>query len=199
MDGALKAGDRAQELVRQILAFSRQDDRRPRQVDLQVIITEALQLARAMVPATIEIHRDLDTACGIVVVDPTHMNQIIVNLAANAVDALKGKTGLLEVKLYRVVVEEHSTACAPELDPGSYARLTVHDNGYGMDDQTMAHIFDPFFTTKEIGEGTGMGLSVVHDIVAGYGGAVVVSSEVGHGASFEIYLPLAEVEGEDEA
>ena len=185
LDGVIEASERAKELVRQILAFSRQDEPSPRRIDLSVVAEEALRLIRATLPSTIEIRHKLDPNCGGVVADPTQIHQVIVNLAANAADAMEGRPGLLEVGLDRAVVT-----------PGSYARLTVSDTGRGMDARTRRRIFDPFFTTKEIGLGTGMGLAVVHGIVTSYGGTIVVSSEAGRGTRFEIYLPSIAVESE---
>jgi PAS domain S-box-containing protein len=190
LEGVLEAGARAKDLVRQILAFSRQDEVRPRPIDTQSIVSEALRLARATLPATVVIRQSLDTACGPVLVDPTHVHQIILNLASNGADAMKEKGGLLDVSLDQVIADDKLMARFPQLAPGPYARLTVRDTGHGMDERTLGRIFDPFFTTKDRDAGTGMGLAVVHGIVTGYHGVIDVSSEWSHGTTFEIYLPI---------
>ncbi len=149
-------------------------------------------------PTTIEIHQSLDAACGPVLVDPTHVHQILLNLGSNAADAMREKGGLLDVRLDRVNADDRLIARFPQLAPGPYARLTVRDTGSGMDEPTLGRIFDPFFTTKESGVGTGMGLAAVHGIVSGYRGAIEVASKPGRGTTFEIYLPIWTDEGEEE-
>ena len=190
LEGVLEAGERAQELVQQILAFSRQDKPHPHLIDLQHTVTGALRLVRATLPATITVRQSLDEISQPVLADPTHVHQIILNLASNAADAMKANGGLLDIRLDQVIAEDQMIARVPELSPGPYSRLTVRDTGCGMDDRILDRIFDPFFTTKEVGVGTGMGLAAVHGIVRRYGGAIDVSSELGRGSTFEIYLPL---------
>ena len=196
LEGVLEAGERAQELVRQILAFSRQDTARPHPVDLQHVLTGAIRLVRATLPATIAIRQNLDEISRPVLVDPTHVHQIFLNLASNAADAMKENGGLLDVRLDQVIADDRLIARLPELAPDPYARLTVRDTGCGMDDRILGRIFDPFFTTKDVGVGTGMGLAAVHGVVESYSGAIDVSSRLGRGTTFEIYLPLWA--GEDE-
>ncbi len=196
LEGVLEAGERAQELVRQILAFSRQDEAHPHPVDLQHVLTGAIRLVRATLPATIAIRQNLDKISRPVLVDPTHGHQIFLNLASNAADAMKENGGLLDVRLDQVIADDRLIARLPELAPGPYARLTVRDTGCGMDNRILGRIFDPFFTTKEVGVGTGMGLAAVHGVVESYSGAIDVSSRLGRGTTFEIYLPLWA--GEDE-
>ena len=197
LEGVLEAGERAQELVRQILAFSRQDEAHPHPVDLQHVLTGAIRLVRATLPATIAIRQTLDKISRPVLVDPTHVHQIFLNLASNAADAMKENGGLLDVRLDQVIADDRLIARLPELTPGPYARLTVRDTGCGMDDRILGRIFDPFFTTKEVGVGTGMGLAAVHGIVESYSGAIDVSSSLGRGTTFEIYLPLWAGENEE--
>ena len=193
--GVLEAGEYAADLVRQILVFGRQDEIRPRVLDLQDALASALELVRATLPATIEIHQSLDTACGSVMVDPTHVHQILLNLAANAADAMSEKGGRLVVRLDQVDIDDQPRGRVPPLAPGPYARLTVRDTGCGIDDRILDRIFDPFFTTKDVAAGTGMGLAVIHSIVSGYRGAIDVSRNRGRGSTFEIYLPIWTGEG----
>ena len=190
LEGVLEAGERAGDLVQQILAFGRRDEIRPRALDMRDALTAALKLVRATLPAMIEIHQSLDTACGPVLADPTHVHQILLNLASNAADAMTEKGGLLDVRLDRVIADDRLIARFSQLAPGPYVRLTVRDTGSGMDERTLARIFDPFFTTKDRDAGTGMGLAAVHGIVSGYRGAIDVSSKPGRGTTFEIYLPI---------
>ena len=195
LEGVLEAGESAADLVRQILVFGRQDEIRPRVIDLQDTLASILTLVRASLPATIEIHHSLDTACGPVMADPTHLHQILLNLASNAADAMQEKGGLLDVRLDLVNTDDRLMAHFPQLTPGPYARLTVRDTGCGIDDQILGRIFDPFFTTKDKDAGTGMGLAAVHGIISSYHGAIDVSSERGRGSTFDIYLPIWTGEG----
>ncbi len=190
LEQVMLAGERGRELVAQILAFSREHapDRKP--VDLCAIVRESLGLLRATLPATIDIHEDLDDCVASVMAVPTQIHQILMNLCSNARDAMGKTPGTLTISLKQVEVDESTAAHHAGLNPGPYAHLTVADTGPGMDGGTLGRIFDPFFTTKPVGDGTGMGLSVVHGIVKSHEGAIAVSSEPGHGAAFEIYLPL---------
>ena len=158
LGGVLEAGERAKMLVQQILTFSRQDDPRPRRVNLRHIVGEAMRLVRASKPPTIEIRGDLDIDCGLVVADPTQIHQVVINLATNAMDAMEGTQGRIELYLDEVIVGRRRKLRSAELHSGSYVRLSVRDNGRGMDGRTADRIFDPFFTTKCAG--TGLGLAV---------------------------------------
>ncbi len=198
LEGVLEAGERAGDLVQQILAFGRRDETRPRVLDLQNVLSSALKLVRATLPTTIEIHQSLDAACGPVLADPTHIHQILLNLGSNAADAMREKGGLLDVRLDRVVADDRLMTRFSQLAPGPYARLTVRDTGSGMDERTLGRIFDPFFTTKDRDAGTGMGLAAVHGIVSGYRGAIDASSKPGRGTTFEIYLPIWAGENEED-
>ncbi len=192
LETVMAAGERGTELVAQILAFSRENapDREP--VDLCRFIRESLALLRATLPATIEIHEDLDECDACVLAVPTQIHQILMNLGSNARDAMGPAPGIFTIALKRVLIDEDSAALQAELEPGSYVRLSVSDTGPGMDRGTLGRIFDPFFTTKPVGGGTGMGLSVVHGIVKSHQGAITVSSEPEQGTTVEIYLPLAQ-------
>lgn len=184
----LTAGHRAKELVQQILTFSRKSRPVRQPVSLPMLAQEALSLIRASVPTTIAIESHIDPEAGEVLADPTHLHQILMNLCTNAEHAMRQTGGTLEVRITRI--EVNGTGVAPQtLPPGSYVRLTVRDTGNGIPPEVLEHIFEPFFTTKEVGEGTGMGLAIVHGIVTSYGGAVSVESSPGSGSTFTVDLP----------
>lgn len=185
----LTAGHRAKELIRQILTFSRKDDQERQAVLLHAIIQEVMKLLRASLPATIRIRQDIAEDVGTILADPTQMQQVLMNLCLNAAYAMRSGEGLLEICLEAVDVDASLAVRHPELKPGSYVRLTVRDNGQGIPEAMLERIFEPFFTTKAAGEGTGMGLAVVHGIVTSHGGAITVASKPGQGAAFQVYLP----------
>ncbi len=189
----LKAGSRAKSLVTQILAFSRQSEIEPKPVKVTSIATEALKLLRASLPSSIEIRQDLQSNSA-VMADPTHIHQILMNLCTNAGQAMQKKGGILNVLLTEVSLDVELAAQYPETAPGTFLKLSVGDTGHGMAPEIQERIFDPFFTTKEKSKGTGMGLSVVHGIVQGYGGAISVSSDPGKGSTFNIFLPVIKSE-----
>ena len=185
----LKSGERAKNLVRQILAFSRRGDQERKPVDIAGIVKEAMKLLRATIPPTIEICQNIDPECGQVRADATQIEQVIVNLCTNAYQALEDTGGLLEVSLTRVEVSPEDARAHPHLQQGPHVKLTVSDTGPGIDAAIVERIFEPFFTTKGVGEGTGLGLSIVHGIVTAHGGAISCRSEAGKGTSFFVYLP----------
>jgi PAS domain S-box-containing protein len=191
------AGRRAADLVRQILAFSRQTPSEKRPLDIRHVLNEALKLLRATTPTTIAFEQELAHECGLVLADPTQMHQVFMNLCTNAVHAMRGSHGILSVELARVELGPGFDAVS--LSPGSYVRMRVSDTGVGMGPEVSEHIFEPFFTTKAPGEGTGMGLAVVHGIVGDHGGAVTVASEPGKGSRFDVYLPVSEDQAQPEA
>jgi PAS domain S-box-containing protein len=184
----MKASDRAKKLVEQILSFSRQQKQERRPVRLQPVINEVLRLLRSTIPATITVHVAVQPDAPTVVADPTQIHQVMMNLSTNASHAMRGE-GILGVRLERVVMDERSDRDVPNLRSGSYALLTVTDNGHGMAPQTVKRIFEPFFTTKPPGEGSGLGLSVAHGIVKEHDGFITVDSVPGRGTSFRIYFP----------
>jgi len=186
-----KAGARAADLVRRILAFSRPQESKREVMQLQPIVEEGLELVRATLPATTEYRTEFAPDLPPVVADATQIHQIIVNLATNASHAIGAKRGLIEVRLEAVDVGEDFAVAVPDLQAGRYVHLNVTDNGCGMDRATAARIFDPFFTTKGVGEGTGLGLSVVHGIIKSHGGAISVYSEPGRGTTFHLYFPAS--------
>ncbi|MCP3894358.1 MAG: PAS domain S-box protein, partial [Bacteroides sp.] len=169
---------RAKELVRQILAFSRQDSNEIKLMRMQPIIKEALKLIRATIPTSIEIKQYISNDCGAIKADPTKIHQIVMNLATNAYHAMEDAGGELKVNLKEVELGEQDLP-SPDMEPGPYACLIVADSGTGIDDNVRERIFDPYFTTKEQGKGTGMGLAVVHGIVKRAGGSIHLYSKPG--------------------
>ena len=186
-----RAGERAKDLVNQILTFSRQAERESKPIQMNLVSKEVIKFLRASLPTTIEIRQE-NVSDSLVMADATHIHQLLMNLCINAGYAMREKGGVLEVKLKDVRIEEDGANEHPELNPGSYLELTISDTGDGIPALILDRIFDPFFTTKEKGEGTGMGLSVVHGIVGSYGGKIIVSSEPGKGSTFTVYLPTVE-------
>jgi PAS domain S-box-containing protein len=188
----LKAANRAKDLVRQILAFSRQTEQEDRPMLMTPIIKEALKMLRASIPSTIEIRQQIHGEPGAVMADPTEIHQVLMNLCTNAAHAMRKKGGLLEIILEDVDTDGYGRGDLAELKPGPYVRLTVKDTGEGIDPAVKDRIFDPYFTTKPKDVGTGLGLSVVHGIATARGGRVVVASALGQGATFQVYLPRLE-------
>lgn len=192
LKGVLKAAHRAKDLVRQILAFGRHSDMKQRRLNIQSIIKEALKLLRATLPTTIEMRQHIDNECGPVFASPTQIHQVIMNLCANAYHAMREKGGVLEVTLNEThLPSRENITLLPGMAPGLYLKLSVSDTGHGMTSEIMEKIFDPYFTTKDTGEGTGLGLSVIHGIVRNHNGHITVESECGKGSRFHIYLPVA--------
>jgi PAS domain S-box-containing protein len=192
-----KGGVRAADLVRSILAFSRPMEQKRKIQAPQLVVEEAVKLIRAALPATIEIRTDFAPDLPWVKADSTQIHQIIVNLATNAAHAIGDAPGHIDVRLDATVIDSEVAAASPELREGRYVRLFVGDDGCGMDAETRKQIFDPFFTTKPPGQGTGLGLSVVHGIVSSYDGAITVFSKPGEGTAFHIYFPAAENPGDE--
>ena len=185
-----KAGIRAKGIVREILFFSRKkhtEELHP--IQLVPIIKEALTLIRASLPATIEIEEIFVNSTDRVLVDPTRIHQVLINICMNAGHAMADGGGTLRVTLSEVTVDYEETGFVIPVNPGEYFKLTISDTGKGMDKETRAKIFDPFFTTRKQGEGTGLGLSVVHGIINSFKGTITVKSDIGFGTVFSIYLP----------
>ncbi len=184
-----KAANRAKELVKQILTFSREREHEICPVQIVPVVKESLKLLKASLPSTIEITQRLEAEGVTILADPTQIHQIVMNLCTNAYHAMRDKGGLMEVTLSQVEIGS-GDSLDRRLLPGSYLVLTVSDTGPGMDQATMERIFDPYFTTRKHGEGTGLGLAVVLGIVKKYGGDIRVYSEPGQGASFQVYFPV---------
>jgi PAS domain S-box-containing protein len=189
----LKAAERGRDLVKQIIAFSRQKEKERRPSKAGPVVTEAVKFLRVSLPSTIEIQSDVRDESGVILGDPAQIHQIVMNLCNNAAFAMRERGGILSVGLAEVDVDERLAAQVPALKPGRYVRLTVADTGTGMPPQVKERAFDPFFTTKKAGEGSGMGLAVVAGIVRDYDGAISFTSEEGKGSTFVVYLPRVTV------
>ncbi len=192
MEQILNAAERARNLVRQILAFSRHVEQDKQLQDFRLVVDEALKLLRATLPTTIEIKKIFTESPLPVHADYTQMHQVMMNICTNAAHAIGEKGGVITVRLSQEEIMAGTTTGEPDLSPGSYARLTISDTGCGIDPVHLGRLFDPFFTTKGVGEGTGLGLSVVYGIVHDHSGTIKVASLPGQGATFHIYLPLSE-------
>ncbi|MBU1109545.1 MAG: PAS domain S-box protein [Candidatus Riflebacteria bacterium] len=190
LEEILKGANRAKELVRQILTFSRESPQQIQSIKAQIVVEDTLKLLRSTIPTTIEIRTDINPDCQTILADPTQIHQIVMNLCTNAYQAMRGKTGTLAVSLQQVTLHQSDVSHKINMKPGSYIRLIVSDSGIGMSKEIQDKIFDPYFTTKEKGEGTGLGLSVVHGIVISLLGDITVYSEEGIGTTFNVYLPV---------
>jgi len=197
LKGVLKAGRRAEDLVQQILAFSRQREQEKKPLRVSLIVKEAMKFLRASLPTTIELRQNIDKDTGIVEADSTQIHQVLMNLCTNGYHAMK-EEGILKVSLMNVYIDADAEKQFPDMSSGPYLRLSVSDTGHGMPPDVKERIFEPYFTTKEIGEGTGLGLAVVHGIVKDHGGAITVYSEPGKGSTFHVYLPVIEKVAESE-
>ena len=193
LDEISLAAKRAADLVSQILTFSRQTKQERVSVKLNHIVLEALKLLRASVPAIIRIQTEL-TNTPSVLANVTAIHQIIMNLGTNAWHAMGNQQGTLKVEMGTLDVDQDFVAKHPDLNPGRYVKLSVSDTGCGMDAAMLERIFDPFFTTKPVGEGTGLGLAVVHGIMKSHDGAISVYSQPGRGTTFHLYFPVLESE-----
>ncbi len=189
-----KGGERARDLVKQILTFARLrgDERAP--IKISLILKEAIKLLRSTIPTTIDIRYKIETKQDTVLADPTQINQIVMNLCTNAAYAMREKGGEIELILAKEDIGIEYAEQFTELSPGHYLRLSVRDTGSGVDLDIMDRIFEPYFTTKGPGEGTGMGLALIHGIVKSYGGDITVESEPGKGTTFHVLLPIIEAE-----
>ena len=185
-----KAGDRASGLIRQLLAFSRKQILEPQVLDPNQSVRNMVKMLRVLIGEDIELVTNLSDEALRVLVDPGQLEQVIMNLAVNARDAMpQGGRIVIATRLYRL--DETFAVANREVPPSDYVLITVADQGCGMDKETMAHIFEPFFTTKELGRGTGLGLATVDSIVQQSKGHIAVESEVGVGTTFKVYLPSA--------
>jgi signal transduction histidine kinase/ActR/RegA family two-component response regulator len=187
-----RAGHRARDLVRQILAFSQQHAPERHVVRLADIVEEAVRMLRATLPAGIELAVDVAAPDARIEADRAQIMQVLVNLCTNAWHAIGSKVGRIDIIIETIDVSSATNGDAAGMAPGRYAKLSVRDTGSGMEEAVLQRIFDPFFTTKAPGEGTGLGLAVVHGIVSGHGGTIQVASQPGHGTTFTLYFPTVQ-------
>ena len=199
IDQVLKASNRAKDLVKQILTFSRDSEQDRKPVQMHLLIDEVLKFLKVSLPENIEIRQDISVDSDMVMADAVQIHQVMMNLCTNALHAMMEKGGVLTVALKRVDLDVGNTMTYPNIKPGPYVKLSVRDTGNGIGQEVMGRIFDPYFTTKEKGLGTGLGLSVVHRIIESHGGRITVESEPGEGTLFEILLPRIEGRSEREA
>lgn len=183
----LEAAHRGQDLIARILAFSRRQHQQFEIIDLKNTIEAALLLLKPTIPASVmlEFHA---TETSLIHGNQTQIHQVFVNMINNAVDAMDGE-GTIEITLIKITKDDPLLHQFPKLKEPAYFKISVHDEGHGMDQSTMERIFEPFFTTKEVGKGTGLGLSIVHSIIEEHAGEISVSSQLGSGTTFVILLP----------
>lgn len=190
LESVLAASGRAKSLVRQILMYSRKREDNYQFIELHTIVLEACNLLRKTIPSSIPLQLDIDESTGVIQADATQIHQIVMNLCTNAYHALPEQKGTISISLKPIIVGSELALKYPDLQPNTYALLTVADTGSGMSEEIEARIFDPFFTTKKTGTGTGIGLSVVHRIVQEHHGSIKVDSCLGKGTIFEVLFPL---------
>jgi two-component system cell cycle sensor histidine kinase/response regulator CckA len=188
IDQVISSSMRAASLVRQLLTFSRKGNLQRQPLQPHLIVKEALNMLRATLPTTISIEEHIDPECGPILSDPTRVNQIVVNLCTNACQAMGNEKGALTVNLCRKEIRKKDIF-ESDVSPGTFIELSIQDTGQGMDKKTMARIFEPYFTTKEVGNGSGLGLAVVHGIVQELHGFMRVESKPGIGSTFHVYIP----------
>jgi PAS domain S-box-containing protein len=190
----LDAGDRARNLVKQILAFSRQEQAQFVLFQPAHIVQETIKMLRPTLPSTININQDIEILSSSIFAEPSQLNQILVNLCTNAFHAMEETGGDLDICLKETYLERGDSILEQNLNPGQYVQLSIHDSGHGIPQEIKAKIFDPYFTTKEPGKGTGMGLSIIHGIVKSFGGFISVVSEKDKGSIFHVFIPVSKKE-----
>jgi signal transduction histidine kinase/ActR/RegA family two-component response regulator len=191
LDNVMHAAERARALVDRILGFSRSGAAERVPVEVQRVVEETLELLRSSLPPTVRLETELNAAHLAVTGDATRLHQVVMNLCTNAVQAMQASGGTLRVALERAELEARRTLSRGELAAGPYLRFTVSDSGSGIPAELLDRIFEPFFTTKRVGEGTGLGLSLVHGIVADLGGVIDLDTVLGRGTTISIWLPMS--------
>ena len=190
----LEAGNRGKDLVRQVLSFASGQEGRRTAIRLGSLVREPLSLLRSTLPAAIEVRTVIPDMDDTVVVDPTQIQQVMINLYSNAAQAIGGSGGVIEIRMDHKDIDAADAGRIADLKPGRYLRITVRDTGTGMSKRVLDNLFTPFFTTKKQGEGTGLGLSFSRRIIRNHGGTITVASKPGEGSSFQVYLPRAHLE-----
>jgi two-component system, cell cycle sensor histidine kinase and response regulator CckA len=196
VDEIYKASKKGKDLIEEILVFSRNDKEitKIEPINVNEVISETMKLLKAILPKNVKVQEDINKQYGYVKANFTQIHQVIFNLCTNAFQSIKNKDGLVKISLTNIKGTKAHEINKSLLKHSDYMVITVEDNGCGMDEETIARIFDPFFTTKTVGEGTGLGLFVVHNIIDKYKGAITVESKIGIGSCFKVYLPLMEKE-----
>ncbi len=198
LNKVLDASQRATALVKQILAFSRQVNLQRIPLNISHVVKDTIKLLRPSIPSTIEIRQQIDSSFRPILADSTQVHQIIMNLCTNAYHAMEQTGGVLQITIEDVELSLSDLQKHPGVQPGGFVKLSISDTGAGIDADIRSRIFEPYFTTKEVGKGTGMGLSIVHGIVASYGGFVTCESEIGKGTVFNIFFPAIEEQAASE-
>ncbi len=188
----IQAGQRARDLVKQVLTFSRQANQQAQPTQLSRIVIEVVELLRASLPFNIQIQQDISDASDIVFADPVQIHQVLLNICTNAVHAMEPTGGIMRVALDTVEIDARTAKQKPDLNIGSYVKLSISDTGPGMDDKIVVRIFEPYFSTKPLGKGSGLGLAISHGIIKNHGGAIIVDSIPGRGSTFHIFIPAME-------
>ena len=196
----LTAAERARQLVKQILTFSRRGEQQRLLVNLKPVVKETFNFLKATLPSSIEVRQSIHADVGAILADPTQMQQVLMNLCTNAAHAMESQeTGVLEIGMEKAWIPPEQARFEPDVEPGEFVKLTVADTGPGIESWVRERMFEPYFTTKRTGKGTGLGLSVVHGIVKAHGGFIKVYSEAGKGTHFHVFLPVAEGGGKTAA
>jgi CheY-like chemotaxis protein/anti-sigma regulatory factor (Ser/Thr protein kinase) len=185
------AGLRAAGIVKQLLNFSRKTHKEMKPIGAVAVIEDALKFLRSTMPTSIEIRKHLPDAEVTILADPIQINQVLMNICSNASQAMQETGGILKITVETESLQERIASSAFSIPSGDYLKIEVSDTGYGIDPDIIDRIFDPYFTTKDVGQGSGMGLAVVHGIVKNHQGAITVASQPGEGARFTVYLPVS--------
>jgi PAS domain S-box-containing protein len=186
----LKSATRAKEMIKQLISFSRQEESKTEVIDLVDHVRESVRFLKSYMPRSIQIKEDYKTDKSSVLAVPSQIHQIVINLGTNSMQALKRDDALIEISVENVSFRSSDMQAFPELEQSQYLKISVSDNGTGIEPSIIDHIFDPYFTTKGATDGTGLGLSIVHSIIQAHHGAIRVKSEPGFGTTFDVYLPL---------